>query len=67
MINTDELRTLMFSKKITIQKLAQKVKCTAYILGQKISNKRDMSLRESKIIIKELDIPEEKIVYFFYK
>lgn len=66
MINTEKLKGRIVEKKKTIQSIAPKTGYSAYTLGKMISNKSDMSINTSIIIMEELEIPIEEVVDFFY-
>ena len=67
MINSAKLRGRIVEKETTIQELASKIPCTGYTLGQKIANETPMQIEEAATLIRELDIPNNEIIdYFFY-
>lgn len=67
MINSAKLRGRIVEKGRTIQSLAPKIPCSPYTLGQKIANETPMQIEEASVLIKELEIPNEEILeYFFY-
>ncbi len=65
MIDTLKLKGRIVEKNKTIQKLAQKVGCTPYTLGQKIANEAPLDIEEAMIICQELDIKDEEFASFF--
>lgn len=66
MVNSRKIKAKIIEKGTTIQKLAPKIKYSAYTLGRMISNKSKMNLEVSEFLIKELDIRDEDIKDFFY-
>ncbi len=65
MINSAKLRGRITEKGKTIQSIAPKIPCSAYTLGQKISNSKPMNLKEAAILCKELDIKPDEFEDFF--
>lgn len=65
MINTLKLKGRMAEKEKNYKKLASKINCSAYTLGQKVSNKAPMNLDEANILANELDIVDSEFKEFF--
>lgn len=65
MINTAKVKGRMVERKKTMQSIAPKIPCSAYILGQKIANKRPIKLNEIMVLCDELEITEEEFPEFF--
>lgn len=65
MINTQKLKGRMAEKNKTFRSLAPKVSCSAYTLGQKVSNKAPITLQEVNILADELDITDKEFKDFF--
>lgn len=56
MINTKKFKSKMVENGYTYQSLAPKVKLTGYTLGQKVSNKKKMTLEEANICAEILGV-----------
>ncbi len=56
MINTKKFKSKMIEKGYTYQSLAPKVKLTGYTLGQKVLNKKKMTLEEANMCAELLSI-----------
>lgn len=67
MVNTRKLKSKMIEKGYTYQTLATKINLTAYTLGQKVANKKKMTLEEANILSKELGIDDEEFKDIFLK
>ena len=65
MINTAKIKGRMAEKEETIQKLAPKIPCTPYTLGQQISNKKPMTITTAEKLAELLSITDEEFVEFF--
>lgn len=65
MINTNKVKGRIAEQGKTIQKIATKMPCTAYSLGQKIANKTPMNLEEAILLAIELEISKEEFTGFF--
>lgn len=65
MINTAKIRGRIVEKNKTIYSIAQKIPCSPYTLGKKLSNKSPITLKEVSILCDELDIKKEEILDFF--
>lgn len=65
MVNTAKIKGRIVEKEKTIQLIAPKIPCSAYILGRKIANESPMSLEEASILCNELDITEDEFAEFF--
>lgn len=65
MINTQKLKGRIVEKGLSYQKLAKKVSCSAYTLGQKVLNRVDTTLEEAMILSDELDISDMEFKEFF--
>ncbi|MCI8700022.1 MAG: XRE family transcriptional regulator [Clostridia bacterium] len=58
MINTKKFKGKMVEKGHTYKSLATKMKITGYTLGQKVSNKKKMTLEEANICAEELGVSD---------
>lgn len=58
MINTRKFKSKMVEKGYTYQSLAKKAKMTGYTLGQKVANKKNMSLQEANLFSEILDVDD---------
>ena len=65
MLNSLKIRGRITEKGKTIGLIAPKMGMTSYTLGQKILNKKPMSLDEAQHLAKELDITEDEFKEFF--
>lgn len=65
MINSAKLRGRIVEKGKTIQKIAPKIPCSAYTLGQKISNGSPINIEEVMVLCNELDITKDEFADFF--
>lgn len=65
MINTAKVKGRIVEKGKTIQAIAPKMPCSAYILGKKISNESPMNLDEVMVLCDELDIVMDEFAEFF--
>ena len=67
MLNTAKIKGRIVEKGKTIQAIAPKIPCSAYTLGQKISNETPINLDEVMVLCDELDIIQEEFAEFFLK
>lgn len=65
MVNTLKIKGRIVEKEKTIQAIAPKIPCSAYILGKKISNESPMNLDEVSVLCDELDITMNEFADFF--
>ena len=65
MINTAKIKGRMAEKEETTQKLAPKIPCTPYTLGQQISNKKPMTITTAEKLAELLSITDEEFVEFY--
>lgn len=65
MVNTAKIKGRIVEKGKTIQSIAPKIPCSAYTLGQKISNVKPINLDEVITLCDELSITQEEFAEFF--
>lgn len=65
MINTKKFKSKMVESGYTYQSLAPEIKLTAYTLGQKVSNKKKMTLEEANICAEILCIDDTEFKDIF--
>ena len=65
MINTSKIKGRIVEKGKTIQSIAPKIPCSAYTLGQKLSNESPINLEEVMVLCDELDITNNEFAEFF--
>ncbi len=58
MINTRKFKSKMVEKGYTYQSLAPKAKMTGYTLGQKVANKKKMTIQEANIFSEILGVSD---------
>lgn len=66
MPNEKKIKARILELGLSIKIIALEMDLSAYTLGQKISGKAPMSLKEARFLQKRLSIPDEEIVPYFF-
>jgi len=66
MPNTKLIKSQMVKKEKTIQALANEMGLTAYTLGQKLSGKAPLTIKEARTLQKILAIDDKDIPEYFF-
>ncbi len=66
MPNEKKIKARIVELSLTIKILADEMGLSAYTLGQKISGKAPMTLKEARYLKDRLNIPDEEVVVYFF-
>lgn len=66
MPNEKKIKARILELGLTIKALADEMGLSAYTLGQKISGKAPMTLKEAIYLKERLNIPDEEVVAYFF-
>lgn len=66
MPNEKKIKAKILELGLSIKVIAAEMNLSAYTLGQKISGKAPMTLKEARFLQKRLSIPDNEFVFYFF-
>ncbi|MBE6745872.1 MAG: helix-turn-helix transcriptional regulator [Ruminococcaceae bacterium] len=66
MPNEKKIKARIYECGLTIQAIAAEMGLSPYTLGQKISGKAQMTLKEARYLQRKLEIPDSEVTLYFF-